>query len=117
MATKKTQKAFYKDIIKVLEDNGRDDLVEFCEGRIAVLEKKSANRSKKVNEANESIKTDVLATLEGFESGATVSEIMKANATLSELSNQKVSAMLRQLIADNKVVKSTEGKKSLFALA
>ena len=117
MANKKTQKDFYKEIIEVLEDNDRNDLVEFCEGRIAVLEKKSANRSKKVNEANESIKADVLTTLEGFESGATVSEIMKANATLSELSNQKVSAILRQLIADKKVVKSTEGKKSLFALA
>jgi len=117
MATKKTQKDYFNDIIKVVRENGRDDLVEFCEGRIAVLKNKSANRSKKVNEANESIKADVLTTLEGFESGATVSEIMKANATLSELSNQKVSAMLRQLIADDKVVKNTDGKKSIFALA
>ena len=117
MANKKTQKDFFNEIIEVVKANGRDDLVEFCEGRISVLDKKSANRSKKVNEENEAIKADVLATLENFEVGATVSEIMKANATLSRLSNQKVSAMLRQLVADNKVVKSTDGKKSFFALA
>jgi len=115
MATKKTQKDFYKDIIKVLEIEGRADLVEFCEGRITVLDKKSANRSKKVNEENEAIKAtilEVLATTEG-----TVTDIQKASDVLAPLSNQKVSAMLRQLVADNKVIKSTDGKKSVFSLA
>ena len=115
MANKKTQKDFYNDIIKVLETEGRADLVEFCEGRIAVLDKKSANRSKKVNEENEAIKAtilEVLATTEG-----TVTDIQKASDVLAPLSNQKVSAMLRQLVADNKVIKSTDGKKSVFSLA
>jgi len=117
MANKKTQRDYFNEIIEVVRENGRDDLVEFCEGRIAVLDKKTANRSKKVNEANESIKADVLATLEGFESGVTVTDIQKASDVLAPLSNQKVSAMLRQLVADNKVIKSTDGKKSVFSLA
>jgi len=115
MANKKTQKDFYNDIIKVVSEVGRTDLVEFCEGRIAVLDKKTANRSKKVNEENESIKAtilEVLATTEG-----TVTDIQKASDVLAPLSNQKVSAMLRQLVADEKVVKSTDGKKSFFSLA
>lgn len=115
MANKKTQKDFYNEIIEVVKAEGRTDLVEFCEGRIAVLEKKSANRSKKVNEENEAIKAtilDVLATTEG-----TVTEIQKASDVLAPLSNQKVSAMLRQLVADNKVIKDTNGKKSVFSLA
>ena len=115
MATKKTQKDFYNDIIKVVSEVGRTDLAEFCEGRIAVLDKKTASRSKKVNEANESIKAiilEVLATMEG-----TVTEIQKANDVLGELSNQKVSSMLRQLKDEDKVNKRTEGRKSIFSLA
>ena len=115
MANKKTQKDFYNDIIKVVSEVGRTDLAEFCKGRIAVLDKKSANRSKKVNEENETIKAtilEVLATTEG-----TVTDIQKASDVLAPLSNQKVSAMLRQLVADEKVVKSTDGKKSFFSLA
>ena len=115
MATKKTQKDFYNDIIKVVSEVGRTDLAEFCEGRIAVLDKKTASRSKKVNEANESIKAtilDVLATMEG-----TVTEIQKANDVLGELSNQKVSTMARQLKDSGKVSKRMEGRKSIYSLA
>lgn len=117
MATKKTQRDYFNDIIKVVRENGRDDLVEFCEGRIAVLEKKSANRSKKVNEANESIKATILEVLDTMENGGTITEIQKANDVLGELSNQKVSTMARQLKDEGKVIKRTEGRKSIFSLA
>ena len=115
MATKKTQKDYFNEIIEVVSEVGRTDLAEFCEGRIEVLNKKTANRSKKVNEENESIKTiilEVLATTEG-----TVTELMKVNDVLGEFSNQKVSSMLRQLKDEGKVNKRTEGRKSIFSLA
>ena len=117
MANKKTQKDFFNEIIEVVRESGRDDLVEFCEGRISVLDKKSANRNKKVNEENENLKAIIVEVLGTMENGGTATEIMKANDTLSELSNQKVSAMLRQLKDDNKVIKTTEGRKSIFTLA
>ena len=117
MANKKTQRDYFNEIIEVVKENGRDDLVEFVQGRIAVLDKKSANRNKKVNEENENLKAIIVEVLGTMGNGGTATEIMKANDTLSELSNQKVSAMLRQLKDDNKVIKTTEGRKSIFTLA
>ena len=48
---------------------------------------------------------------------ATVSEIMKRDEVLSGLSNQKVSALMTQLINDGMVKKIEEKRKSFFALA
>ena len=117
MANKKTQRDYFNEIIEVVKENGRDDLVEFCEGRIAVLDKKSANRNKKVNEANESIKAIVLEVLGTMENGGTITEIQKANDVLGELSNQKVTTMARQLKDKGKVAKRIEGRKSIYSLA
>ena len=47
----------------------------------------------------------------------TASEVLKASAEFDGMSNQKISALLRQLIADGKVVKATDKKKSVFSLA
>lgn len=46
----------------------------------------------------------------------TISEIMKSSDTLSQLSNQKVTAVVRMMIADGTVTKIVEGKKSTFTL-
>jgi len=46
----------------------------------------------------------------------TISEIMKSNKTLDQLSNQKVTAVVRMMIADGTVTKIVEGKKSTFTL-
>ena len=46
-----------------------------------------------------------------------LTEIQAKSAVLSELSNQRVSALLRQMIEAGEVVKTTDKKKSYFALA
>ena len=45
MSNKKTQKDFYKDIIAMAKEMGRDDIVDFAEGRIEMLEKKAGSKS------------------------------------------------------------------------
>jgi hypothetical protein len=116
MTNKMTQKDYFNEIITLAQANGREDIVKFCEGRIEVLTKKSDNRkSTKTQVENESLKCNVrnaLATLDK----ATVTEIQKADEVLSELSNQKVSALLRQMIDAGEVVKETDKKKSYFSL-
>ena len=47
----------------------------------------------------------------------TVSEVMKANEVLAELSNQKVSYLMRTLVENKEVVKTVEKGKSYFRLA
>lgn len=61
---KKTQKEMFNEIIAMATENDRADIVEFCNGRIAQLEKKTANRKpSKAQTANEEIKASILAVL------------------------------------------------------
>ena len=116
MTNKMTQRDFYKEIIALAQANERDDIVEFAEGRIAVLDRKaSAKKPTKTQEENENIKVDILDNLTN--EGVTVTELQGKSDLLGSLSNQRVSALLRQLIADGKVVKVVDKKKALFSLA
>lgn len=112
--SKMTQKDMFNEIIALAKDAGREDIVEFAEGRIEILSRKHS-QSKKKNEANEALKTVILETLEGM-NPVTVTELQATNEELGALSNQKVSAMLRALIQEGKVTKTVEKKVSRFAL-
>ena len=116
MTNKMTQRDFFNEIIALAEANEREDIVEFAKGRIAVLDKKSGNKKPtKTQEENEVLKGVILETLTN--EGVTVSELQSKNEVLGTLSNQRVSAILRQMVADGKVAKTIEKKKSFFSLA
>ena len=118
MANKMTQRDYYNEIVALATEVGRDDLVDFAKGRIAVLDKKVENKKATKNQdANEELKGVISDALAKFDHPVTVSEVMTSDERLSALSNQKVSAVLRLMIADNTVVKTVDKKKSLFALA
>ena len=103
-------------IIELAQANGRDDIADFAQGRIDVLEKKSANKkATKTQEENVGLMEVVKGVL--TTEGQTVTEIMAKDATLASLSNQKVSALLRLMIAEGTVVKTVDKKKALFSLA
>ena len=87
----------------------------YLENELALLDKKSANKkATKTQEENVEIKAEIKAVL--TTEGATVTEIQSKSEMLSNLSNQRVSALLRQLIDAGEVVKTTDKKKSYFAL-
>ena len=116
MTNKMTQRDYFNEIIALAKANEREDIVEFAKGRIAVLDKKSENKKPtKTQEENEVIKGIILDTLS--EEGVTVSELQSLNDNLSSLSNQRVSALLRQLKDEGKVIKTVDKKKSYFSLA
>ena len=116
MTNKMTQRDYFNEIIALAKANDRNDIVEFAKGRIAVLDKKaSAKKPTKTQEENENIKVDILNNL--TDEGVTVTELQGKSDLLGSLSNQRVSALLRQLIADNKVVKVIDKKKAYFSLA
>ena len=122
---KRTQRDYFNALKNLVNGNGTeyngvvyelDELNTFIDGRIAALDKKSANKKPtKTQEENAGLK-DIILTVVTTE-GATVSEIMSKDETLSALSNQKVTALLRQLKEEGKVDKYTEGKKTLFKIA
>ena len=91
--------------------------VAYLENELALLNKKAQNKkATKTQEQNVSIKATILEVLAIIGSG-TVTDIQDGNEELSALSNQKVSALVRQLVESGEVVKTTDKKKSIFSLA
>ena len=93
-------------------------LAEFVEHELELLAKKNASGTGKmtvVQIANEGIKEEILAGL-GAEPNRlfTISEMQKAIPCCAELSNQRVSALIRQLVADGKVERVEEKRKAYF---
>ena len=114
MANKKTMKDYFNEIIALANENGRDDLVAFCEDRIEKLSRKGGSaKPTKTQIENEGIKETILEVL--AEMGE-VSATMLATDPRINVSNQKVTALLTQLVKAEKVAKRIEKGKSLFSL-
>ena len=91
--------------------------VAYLENELALLNKKAQNKkATKTQEQNMGIKATILEVLATIGSG-TVTDIQNGNEELSALSNQKVSALVRQLVESEEVVRTTDKKKSIFSLA
>ena len=115
MANKITKKEMFMMIKAQVKDNA--EMVAFIDHEIELLDKKASNKkATKTQEANVGIKSTILAVLEGAKP-MTVTEMQGASAELGELSNQKVSALIRQLVEAGKVVKTIDKKVSRFSLA
>ena len=115
MANKITKKEMFMMIKAQVKDNA--EMVAFIDHEIELLDKKASNKkATKTQEANVGIKSTILAVLEGGKS-MTVTEMQGASAELGELSNQKVSALVRQLVEAGEVVKTIDKKVSRFSLA
>lgn len=113
--TKVQMFAMIKEVPAVAENN---EMVEFIDHELELLAKKSASKKpSKKNEENELLKDKIVEVLGTFENGATVSEILAAGGDFTGMSNQKISALVRQLVLDGTVVKTTDKKKSIFSVA
>ena len=93
-----------------------EDVSAKIDAMIASFEKKAANKkATKTQEENAGIKEVIKSVLTS--EGATVSEIQTKDIVLADLSNQKISALLRQMVESGDVVKTVDKKKSFFSLA
>ena len=117
MANKITKKEVINAMLADVAINGNATYVAYLENELALIEEKAANKkSTKTQEENKGIKSVILNTLASIGSG-TITDIQNANSDLAKLSNQKVSALVRQLVETGEVVKTTDKKKSIFSLA
>ena len=119
--TKKMTKRDYFTILRAAYPTTADnynEVIGFIDHELELLAKKNASEKKPTAQqtANEGIKT---AILDGMTSGRlyTVTEIQKEIPECAELSNQKVSALIRQLKDAGLVVKTEDKRKSYFSLA
>ena len=117
MSEKRVFKKDYLGELRVLaEEAGRTDLVEFCDKEIGKLANRKVAQTKNQKD-NEVIKEVMLEILAGLDEAVTVTDFIKADERMAEYSNQKVSALMKQLVDAGKVVKTVEKKKSYFEVA
>ena len=118
-AKKITKREKFEMLANIADVKANPMLVEFIEHELELLAKKNSSEKKPtaVQVANEGIKSVILETLANNGSKMTISEMQKANAELAELSNQRLSALVRQLKDDEKVVRTEEKRKAYFSLA
>lgn len=111
--TKKMTKKGYFEILRELVFD-RPELVDFIDHEIELLSKKNSKTSPSKNQIeNEAIKVDILNALEEFGKGVTITELM----TKVPYSNQKLSALVKQLVEDKKVIRTEDKRKVYFTLA
>ena len=109
---KLTKKDYFNELKGLVSD--RQDLVDFIDHEIELLSKKSSRTTPtKTQVENEKIKEKIVATLVELDKYATITDIQNANTELSDLSNQKISALLKQLY-DNKVIEKVIDKKKAY---
>lgn len=120
MEKKMTKKEMFT-LIATLNANNQE-IVDFCNHEIELLEKKKSNGNAKANEKMEKSVELVYNALAELDKAVTVSELI-AEKGLTELANengvvstQKVSAMLKKLKEQGKVVSVTEKKKTYFRI-
>lgn len=117
MANKITKREVIGMMMKEEVVKANPTYVAYLENELALLDKKAQNKkATKTQEQNIGIKTTILEVLATIGSG-TVTDIQNGNEELSALSNQKVSALVRQLVESGEVVKTIDKKKSIFSLA
>ena len=95
-----------------------DEVIAFIDHELELLAKKNSAEKKPtaVQVANEGIKS---AILEGMEPNRlyTITELIKEIPECADMTNQRVSALVRQLKDDGKVERVEEKRKAYFRLA
>lgn len=113
------EKMTNKKALEYVMDNFEDmpaDVASKIEAMIASLNKKSSgNRKPTATQIeNESYKATILEIL--TTDGMTASEVIKSHSDFDGMSNQKMSALLKQLVEAGKVEKYKDKKSTLFKL-
>ncbi len=119
MNTKKpTKRDNYNALLKIPAVASNINLVDFINHEIELLDKKNSAEKKPTAQqtANEGIKSAILATLEQGK-GYTITDIIKTVPECADLTNQRVSALMRQLIEDKVIVRTEDKRKAYFFLA
>ena len=117
---KLTKRDRFEALLKLSEVQADPAMVEFINHEIDLLSRKNAgNKKPTANQiANDGYKDIIFAELSANPDKLyTVTELIKNVDGLGDLTNQRVSALLRQMIEANGVEKIVDKRKSYFRLA
>ena len=113
-----TKRERFESLLTLSQVQADPGMVEFINHELELLARKNSSEKKPTAQqvANEAIKQ---AIVDGMERDHlyTITDIQKNVPACAELSNQKISALVRQLKDDGVVVKTEDKRKSYFSLA
>lgn len=124
MANKITKRDFYMAIIALINhediDLAPDEIVDFCNHEIELLDKKHSSGSRKPTKTqveNEGHKAKIIEVLTALDHPATIKEIQAEASELSEFSTSKMSALLTALIKAGVVERTLIKRVAHFSMA
>lgn len=112
--TRKTERDFYTEIKEALRE--RVDVVEFCDKKIAQLDKKKSGDSAKDQERKAQREVDKQTILNALKEIATFATLKEINASegLQDFSNQKLTNLLTEMLNVDKSVERKVEKRVVF---
>lgn len=115
MANKMTKKDYFAQILANYPLT--EDEQKFIHNELDLLAKKNASKKPTSTQvANEGIKTAILDNLDA-DTKYTITDIMKTVPECADLTNQKVSAIVRQMVDDGSMIRVEEKRKAYFKIA
>ena len=109
-----------RDVLNhIIETYSNDTMVvEYATHEIELLDKKASSKTEtKTQKENVAIMETIVNTLVELAKPVRISELQSANETLENLSNQKISALLKKLVDTEKVVKTIDKKVAYFSIS
>lgn len=125
MENKKLTKRDYFEMIKGICGD-REDIINFCDHEIELLSRKNSKAgATKTQKENEKVAEMLVAELAKATEPTTITDLMNNSEVVkayrlengNPLSNQKISAIFKQLVDNKTIVKVTNKKKSYFSVA
>lgn len=116
--TKKDWFAVIREMVDAVDREDKAEMLAFIDHEVELLSKKKSSTNSKKDKELEELCIKVELALAEFDRPVTITEFMKESThEVATLSNQKLSALLKKCVEVRKtVVKTTEKKKSYFAL-
>lgn len=114
-ARKPTKRDNFTALLKLSEVKADPKLVEFITHEIDLLDRKNTVDKKptKTQQENEVIKTTVLSAMER-DRLYSISEMLKEFPVCKDMSNQKLSSLVRQMVLDKQVERVEDKRKAFF---
>lgn len=123
MEKRLTKKDYFEMIKGVCAD--RTDIVDFCNHEIELLSRKnSKSGATKTQKENEIVANMLVEELAKIGKPITITDLMNTSEIVkgyilengNNLTNQKISAIFKQLVENQRIVKVVDKKKSYFSI-
>ncbi len=117
MANKMTKKDYFNALLTIAEVSANADYVAFINHELDLLDRKNSGDKKPtaVQLENVAIKDAIFSEMK-VNQMYTVTDLIKSIPAVADCSNQRVSALLRQMGEDGRVVRSVDKRKTYFTV-